>query len=272
MPCHLPITSSIQPSSSSSCSRSRSAPSPPAPWSVRSIILGIAVASYLNGVPDRRQRPRPRRRPRHLGAPIGIASGQTVMMRRDADGEVLAAAGWASAFFWVLGMGSRFAFTVWINATAAPTIATFSAQPLDHQRRGVDGGAAGMAVFEVVGRSPLIASAASSSTPAAPRRLSSPEPARRIATDASPLPQPPDASMIRLRIAGLGLIAGRCSRSHHAPGTSRPGARRLGRLSFPAAWPGLDALSGPGATAHPGPVRDGGRRRRASPRRPGGCR
>jgi hypothetical protein len=36
-------------------------------------------------------------------------------MRGGPDGEVLARAGWASAFFWVLGMGSRFAFIFWIT-------------------------------------------------------------------------------------------------------------------------------------------------------------
>ena len=48
-------------------------------------------------------------------------------MRRGPDGDVLARAGWLSGFFWVLGMGSRFAFLVWISHGGAATIAHFSA-------------------------------------------------------------------------------------------------------------------------------------------------
>ena len=56
-------------------------------------------------------------------------------MRRGADGEVLARAGWASAFFWVLGMGSRFAFLVWISHGGSLVDRQLQRRPLDHQRR-----------------------------------------------------------------------------------------------------------------------------------------
>jgi len=63
------------------------------------LIVGIAVANYLRGVPT----------PGNdlvlvailamVGGAIGLASAQTVIMRGGPDGEVLARAGWASAFF-----------------------------------------------------------------------------------------------------------------------------------------------------------------------------
>ncbi len=49
-------------------------------------------------------------------------------MRRGAAGEALARSGCQSGFFWVLGMGSRMAFLVWISHGGSATIATFSAQ------------------------------------------------------------------------------------------------------------------------------------------------
>jgi hypothetical protein len=66
---------------------------------------------------------------------------------------VLARSGWASGFFWVLGMGSRFAFIYWITHSGAASIASFSAS------HSITGGEAwtvallAMAVFEVCGRS-----------------------------------------------------------------------------------------------------------------------
>jgi hypothetical protein len=71
------------------------------------IIVGIAVASYLNGFPTAGNDLVLVAAFALIGGLLGLASGQTVLMRRDVDGGVLARSGWASAFFWVLGMGSR---------------------------------------------------------------------------------------------------------------------------------------------------------------------
>jgi hypothetical protein len=49
-------------------------------------------------------------------------------MRRSQDGVVTTRSGWLSGIFWVLGMGSRFAFLVWIAHGGAASIASFSAQ------------------------------------------------------------------------------------------------------------------------------------------------
>jgi hypothetical protein len=116
------------------------------------VITAIAVVSYFHGVPTAGN---------DLvfvgvlaltGLAIGVASGQTVIMRRDVHGVVLARAAWASAVFWVLGMGSRFAFLVWVHNGGGPDIARFSAE------HSITGGAAwsaallAMVICEVGGR------------------------------------------------------------------------------------------------------------------------
>ena len=121
------------------------------------VIVGIAVVSYLHGIPTAGNDLVLVGVLGMLGLLIGVASGQTVLMRRGASGEVLARAKWLSGFFWVLGMGSRFAFLVWINNGGAATIGHFSAQ------HSITGGEAwtvallAMAVFEVCGRTLLLA-------------------------------------------------------------------------------------------------------------------
>jgi hypothetical protein len=117
------------------------------------IIVAIAVANYLHGIPTAGNDLVLFSVLASAGLLIGIASGQTVLMRRGAGGEVLARSGWVSGFFWVLGMGSRFAFLIWVNNGGAETIGRFS------MHHSITGGAAwtaallAMAVFEVSGRS-----------------------------------------------------------------------------------------------------------------------
>ena len=122
------------------------------------IFVGIAVANYLHGIPTAGNDLVLVAVLALLGLLIGVASGQAVLMRRGSDGDVLARSGWASAFFWVLGMGSRFAFLIWVNNGGAATIGHFSAT------HSITGGEAwtvallAMAVFEVCGRSLIQAS------------------------------------------------------------------------------------------------------------------
>jgi hypothetical protein len=121
------------------------------------VIVSIAVVNYLHGIPTAGNDLVLIGTLALLGALIGTASAQTVRLRRGADGTVLARAGWASAFFWVLGMGSRFAFIVWINHSGMHSLATFSAQ---HHITGAEAWTVAllaMAVFEVAGRSALLA-------------------------------------------------------------------------------------------------------------------
>jgi hypothetical protein len=92
------------------------------------VIVGIAVANYLHGIPTAGNDLVLVAILALVGIAIGLASAETVLMRVGGDGDVLARAGWASGFFWVLGMGSRFAFIVWITHSGDSSIAHFSAQ------------------------------------------------------------------------------------------------------------------------------------------------
>ncbi len=116
------------------------------------IILAVVAATYLHGVPTAGNDLVLLAALALLGGLIGLASGQTMLMRRGPDGEVLARSGWASGFLWVLGMGSRFAFVFWITHSGASTIAHFSAE---HSITSVEAWTVAllaMAVFEVCGR------------------------------------------------------------------------------------------------------------------------
>lgn len=116
------------------------------------VIVGAAVATYLHGIPSAGNDLLLVAALALLGGTIGILSGRTVIMRRGSGGEALARAGWLSGIFWVLGMGSRFAFAVWANNGGQAAIGQFS---VTHH---ITGGAAwtaallAMVVCEVLGR------------------------------------------------------------------------------------------------------------------------
>jgi hypothetical protein len=120
------------------------------------VILAVAVANYLRGIPTAGNDLVLVAILALVGLSIGVASGRTVFMRLGRDG-VLARAGWASGFLWVLGMGSRFAFAVWLSHGGAAVVGQFSAH------HGITSGAAwtaallAMAVFEVCGRTVVVA-------------------------------------------------------------------------------------------------------------------
>jgi len=121
------------------------------------VIVSIAVLNYFHSIPTAGNDLVLISVLALTGLTIGIASALTVRMRRGDHGEVLVRAGWASAAFWVLGMGSRFAFLIWISHGGASSIASFSAA------HSITSGAAwtdallAMAVLEVVGRSLALA-------------------------------------------------------------------------------------------------------------------
>lgn len=121
------------------------------------IVLSIVVVTYFHGIPTAGNDLVLVGVLALLGGAIGLASGQTVKMRRDADGQVLARAGWASAVFWVLGMGSRFAFLIWINNGGHSAIASFSASHSITSGNAWTVALLAMAIFEVAGRTGLLA-------------------------------------------------------------------------------------------------------------------
>jgi hypothetical protein len=122
------------------------------------VILAIAVVNYLHGIPTSGNDLVLVGALALLGGLIGVASGVTVIYRRTDDGRVMFRAGWASAVFWVLGMGSRFGFAYWSSHGGADSIARFSL----HHSITVGSEAwtvalLAMAVFEVAGRTLVMA-------------------------------------------------------------------------------------------------------------------
>jgi hypothetical protein len=116
------------------------------------VIVGIFVALYLKGIPTAGNDLVLVVALSLLGGAIGVASGLTVRMRKNADGLVTGQATWGSAVFWVLGMGSRFAFLIWLNNGGFHTVAQFSAHHSITSSEAWTAALLGMAVFEVLGR------------------------------------------------------------------------------------------------------------------------
>jgi hypothetical protein len=121
------------------------------------VIVSIAVASYLKGIPTAGNDLLLVGVVALVGLVIGVASGQTMIMRRGTDGTVLSRAGWASAFFWVLGMGSRFGFAFWVSHSGAADIGHFSAQHSITSAEAWTVALLAMAVCEVLGRTVILA-------------------------------------------------------------------------------------------------------------------
>jgi hypothetical protein len=122
------------------------------------VILSIAVVNYLHGIPTQGNDLVLVGVLATVGGLIGIASGVTaIFSRRRDDGVITLRSGWLSGFFWVLGMGSRFAFAFWTSHSGAGSIASFSA---NHQITSAEAWTVAllaMAVFEVCGRTLTLA-------------------------------------------------------------------------------------------------------------------
>ena len=61
-----------------------------------------------------------------VGVLLGTLSGLVTRVRADGGQYALVQAGWASAGLWVLGMGSRMAFAVWVANGGQDVVAQFS--------------------------------------------------------------------------------------------------------------------------------------------------
>jgi hypothetical protein len=117
------------------------------------LILGVAVFSYFKTFPMAGNDLPLILAISGIGAILGVLSGVSVMMHTNPEGRVTAKAGAASAIFWVLGMGSRFAFAVWAaSASGAASLATFSGQHHITSAEAFTVALLGMAVCEVLGR------------------------------------------------------------------------------------------------------------------------
>jgi hypothetical protein len=116
------------------------------------ILVGVAVANYLHGIPTAGNDLVLTACLACIGIALGAASGATIIMRRLDDGAVTARAGWASALLWVAGMGSRFAFVWWLTHTGSGAISTFSANHSITSGEAWTVALLAMAVGEVVSR------------------------------------------------------------------------------------------------------------------------
>src|ERR1700744_2591742 len=121
------------------------------------VILGIAIVSYLHGIPTAGNDLVLVGVLALVGGLIGVASGATVIFRRADDGRIWFRAAWLSAFFWVLGMGSRFAFAYWSSHGGSGTVGTFSAHPAMSSGEAWTVALLAMAAFEVLGRTAVLA-------------------------------------------------------------------------------------------------------------------
>jgi hypothetical protein len=121
------------------------------------VIVAIAVVSYFKSVPTAGNDLVLIGVLAAFGLILGTAAGQSTFVRRREDGVVVARAGWLAGFFWVLGMGLRFAFLVWINHSGAASLMHFSATHSITSGQAWTDALLAMAVFEVCGRSALLA-------------------------------------------------------------------------------------------------------------------
>jgi hypothetical protein len=121
------------------------------------VILGIAVVSYLHGIPTAGNDLVLVGVLALVGGLIGLASGATVIFRRADDGRVLFRAAWLSGIFWVLGMGSRFAFAYWSSHGGGHALAQFSAHHSITSGEAWTVALLAMAACEVLGRTAVLA-------------------------------------------------------------------------------------------------------------------
>ncbi len=123
------------------------------------LILAVAVFAYFKNFPTAGNDIPLILAISGVGAGLGILSGITVMMRTNPEGLVTARAGIASAVFWVLGMGSRFAFAVWATSSSGSThITSFSIAHHITSAQAFTVALLGMAVCEVLGRTLVMVS------------------------------------------------------------------------------------------------------------------
>ncbi len=62
-----------------------------------------------------------------IGATLGSLAGLFTSVRQDSSGTPVAKAGTLAAILWVLGVGSRFAFQLYVSHGGLPAVARFSA-------------------------------------------------------------------------------------------------------------------------------------------------
>jgi len=120
------------------------------------VIVAIAAVSYFKSVPTAGNDLVLIGVLALFGLMLGTAAGQATFLRRREDAVVVARAGWLAGFFWVLGMGLRFGFLVWISHSGAASLARFSATHSITSGQAWTDALLAMAVLEVLGRSGVL--------------------------------------------------------------------------------------------------------------------
>jgi hypothetical protein len=120
------------------------------------VICGIVASQYLHGIPTAGNDLVLVVGFVAVGLAFGAISGMTTRVRLGEDGQPLVKAGWIAAGTWVLSMGFRFGFSLWVSHGGAPDLVRFSAH------HGITSGDAWtaalilMAISEVVVRTGLV--------------------------------------------------------------------------------------------------------------------
>jgi hypothetical protein len=92
------------------------------------VIAGVVASQYLHGIPTAGNDLVLVIALAAVGLAFGAVSGMTTRVRMGADGYPLVKAGWVAAGTWVLSMGFRFGFSLWVSHGGAPDLIRFSAQ------------------------------------------------------------------------------------------------------------------------------------------------
>ena len=90
-------------------------------------IVGIVAMNYLKTIPTAGNDLFLITGLMAIGATLGSLAGLFTSVRQDSSGTPVAKAGTLAAILWVLGVGSRFAFQLYVSHGGLPAVARFSA-------------------------------------------------------------------------------------------------------------------------------------------------
>jgi hypothetical protein len=91
------------------------------------VLVGVVAMNYLKTIPTAGNDLLLVVALTAVGATLGLLAGLFTSLRRDASGTPVAKAGALAATLWVLGVGSRFAFQLYVSHGGLPALAHFSA-------------------------------------------------------------------------------------------------------------------------------------------------
>jgi hypothetical protein len=91
------------------------------------VLVGIVATNYLKTIPTAGNDLFLIVGLTAIGATLGSLAGLFTSVRQDSSGTPVAKAGAVAAILWVLGVGSRFAFQLYVSHGGLPAVAHFSA-------------------------------------------------------------------------------------------------------------------------------------------------